>query len=52
MNTLGLLETLLLTNMITEEEYRERKAAYVEAILELYVRGIIDKDQMNENLNQ
>lgn len=28
MNTLGLLETLLVANMITAEEYKERKAVY------------------------
>jgi hypothetical protein len=51
-NTLGKLEKLLLAGEITEEEYRERKAVYVETILELYVKGIIDKDQMQEKLNQ
>lgn len=51
MNTLGELEKLLLAGEITEEEYRERKAAYVETILELYVKGIIDKEQMEEKLN-
>ena len=52
MNTLGMLEKLLLAGEITEEEYRERKATYVETILELYVKGIIDKEQMEEKLNQ
>ena len=52
MNTLGHLEKLLMAGKITEEEYKERKAAYVETILELYIKGIIDKDQMNEKLNQ
>lgn len=52
MNTLGKLEQLLLSGEITEEQYRERKAVYVETILELYVKGIIDKDQMQEKLNQ
>ena len=51
MNTLGMLEKLLLAGEITEEEYRERKAVYVETILELYVKGIIDKEQMEEKLN-
>jgi hypothetical protein len=37
---------------ITEDEYKEKKAVYVETILELYIKGIIDKDQMNEKLNQ
>jgi len=52
MNTLGILERLLLEGEITEEEYRQRKEVYVETILELYVKGIIDKDQMYEKLNQ
>lgn len=51
MNTLGLLETLLVANMITVEEYKERKAVYVEAMLELYCLGIITQEQMNEKLN-
>ena len=52
MNTLGILEQLLMQGEITEDEYKERKAVYVETILELYVKGIINKDQMQEKLNQ
>ncbi len=52
MNTLGKLEQLLMKGQITEEEYKERKAAYVETILELYVKGIISKEQMLEKLNK
>lgn len=52
MNILGHLEKLLLEGQITEEEYREKKAAYVETILEMYINGIIDKEQMKEKLNQ
>lgn len=52
MNTLGHLEELLLNGEITEEEYKERKAAYVETILEMYVMGIISKEQMQDKLNQ
>lgn len=52
MNALGHLEKLLLEGQITEEEYREKKAVYVEMILELYINGIIDKEQMQEKLNQ
>lgn len=51
MNTLGKLEQLLMNGEITEEEYRERKEVYVEQILELYVLGIITKEQMQEKLN-
>lgn len=52
MNALGQLEQLLLSGEITEDEYRERKATYVETILELYIKGIISKEQMQEKLNQ
>lgn len=52
MNALGKLEQLLLSGEITEEEYRERKAVYVEMILELYIKGIIGKEEMYERINQ
>ena len=52
MNALGHLEQLLMDGEITEEEYKERKAVYVETILELYIKGIISKEQMQEKLNQ
>lgn len=52
MNTLGKLEQLLLAGKITDEEYKERKSVYVETVLELYVKGIITKDEMYEKLNQ
>lgn len=52
MNTLGHLEQMLMNGEITEEEYKERKEVYVETILEMYVMGIITKEQMYEKLNQ
>lgn len=52
MNALGHLEKLLLSGEITEEEYKERKTAYVETILELYIMGLISKEEMQEKLNQ
>ena len=52
MNILGKLEKLLMAGEITEEEYKERKETYVEQILELYVLGILTKEQMQEKLNQ
>lgn len=52
MDALGHLEKLLLSGDITEEEYKERKAVYVETILELYVKGIISKEEMQQKLNQ
>lgn len=52
MNTLGKLEQLLLAGEITDDEYKERKDTYVETILEMYVMGIITKEQMLKRLNQ
>lgn len=49
---LGHLERLLLDGEISEREYRERKAVYVEMILELYVKGIISKEEMLEKINK
>ena len=52
MNTLGRLERLLLEGKITEDEYKERKDVYIETLLEMYIMGIISKEQMKERLNQ
>ncbi len=52
MNTLGKLEQLLMNGEISEGEYKERKEVYIEQILELYVLGIITKEQMLAKLNE
>jgi uncharacterized membrane protein len=52
MNALGHLEKMLMKGEITEDEYKERKATYVDTILEMYALGIISKEQMQEKLNQ
>lgn len=52
MNALGHLERMLMNGEITEDEYKERKTDYILTILELYVKGIISKEQMQEKLNQ
>ncbi len=52
MTLLGRLEVMLLTGEITEEEYREKKAVYVETLLELYVKDLITKEELYEKLNQ
>lgn len=52
MNALGHLEKLLMAQEITEEEYKKRKAVYVETILELYVKGILTESEMKAKLNQ
>lgn len=52
MNALGHLEELLLSGEITEEEYKEKKAVYVDMLLELYIKDIITKEELYEKLNQ
>lgn len=52
MNLIGHLEKLLLSGEISEDEYKERKAVYIEVILELYIKGIINKEVMLEKLNE
>lgn len=52
MNTLGRLEKLLMQGKITEAEYKERKATYIETLLELYCIGLLSKEEMQEKLNQ
>ena len=52
MNTLGHLEKMLMDGEITEDEYKEKKEIYVETILELYIIGIITKEELYEKLNQ
>lgn len=52
MNVIGKLEKRLLDGEITEEEYKEKKALYVETILELYCMDIITKEEMYEKLNK
>ena len=52
MNMLGRLKQMLLKGEITEEEYKKRKAHYVETILELYCLGILTKEEMQEKLNK
>lgn len=51
MNGLGKLEKMLMAGEITEEEYREKKSIYVETLLELYVKGIITKEELYEKIN-
>ena len=49
---LGKLEVLLLTGKITEEEYKEKKATYIDTLLELYVKDIITKEELYKKLNE
>lgn len=52
MTTLGHLEQMFMAGEITEEEYKEKKAVYVETLLELYVKDIITKEELYERINQ
>ena len=46
MNALGHLEQLLMAGKITEEEYKKKKAWYVETLLELYIKDIKKKKEL------
>ena len=52
MNALGTLEKMLLAGEITDEEYKAKKAVYVETLLELYIKDLITKEELYEKLNQ
>lgn len=52
MNALGHLEKMLLEGQITEEEYKYKKAVYVESLLELFIKDIISEEELKEKLNQ
>lgn len=49
---LGHLEKMLMVGEITEEEYKKKKAWYVETLLELYIRDIITEEELKEKLNK
>lgn len=48
----GHLEKMLMNGEITEEEYKKKKAWYVETLLELYIKDIITEDELKEKLNK
>lgn len=52
MNVIGKLEKLLLEGKITEEEYRKKKAVYIDTVLEMYCMDLITKEEMQERLNK
>ncbi len=52
LKTLGHLEKMLMAGEITEEEYKKKKARYVETLLELYIKDIITEEELKEKLNQ
>lgn len=51
-NILGHLEQMLYDGRITEEEYRKKKAAYIDTLYELYFKDIITEEELKEKLNQ
>ncbi len=52
MNTLGHLEKMLMDGKIDEEEYKKKKTAYIETLLELYIKDIITEEELKEKLNK
>lgn len=49
---IGHLEQMLMNGEITEDEYKKKKAWYVETLLELYVKDIITEEELKEKLNK
>lgn len=49
---IGFLEKLLMDGKITDEEYKKKKAWYVETLLELYIKDIITEEELKERLNK
>ena len=49
---IGHLETMYMNGEITEEEYKKKKAIYVETLLELYIKDIITEEELKERLNK
>lgn len=49
---IGHLERQLIDGEITEEEYKKKKAWYVETLLELYIKDIITEEELKEKLNK
>ena len=52
MNPLGHLEQMLMNQEISEEEYKKKKAVYIETILELYIKDIISEEELYKKLNE
>lgn len=49
---IGHLERLLMNGEITEEEYKKKKAWYVETLFELYCKDIITEEELKAKLNK
>ena len=48
----GHLELLFMNGEITEEEYKKKKALYVETLFELYIKDIITEKELKDRLNK
>lgn len=48
---IGHLERRFIAGELTVEEYKKRKAQYVESLYELYVQDIITYEELQEKLN-
>ena len=47
-NIIGRLEQRLMSGRITTEEYKKKKAEYVDTLFELYIKDIITYDELKE----
>lgn len=52
MNTYSKLQKQYTLKQITEEEYRKRKAVYLETILEMYCLGYLSEAELYERVNK
>lgn len=43
---------MLMNGEITEEEYKKKKAAYIDTLYELYFKDIITEEELKERLNK
>lgn len=48
---LGVLESRLLSGDISEKEYREKKAQYIDTLFELYMKDIISFEELQRKMN-
>lgn len=49
---LGTLEKRLLSREISEAEYKQKKARYVDSLYELYAKDIITFEELRRKINQ
>lgn len=49
---MGILEKRLFSGEISEVEYKQRKARYVDSLYELYIKDIITFEELQRKINQ